>query len=96
MGSPKNCLAPSALRRHEAARSFKHRIESTLRHGAKAAFETLANRLMRKAREAMLTAVETFNHPHVEFKSKRSIAIHRHSLNLFLAAGGLTVLTSSF
>lgn len=33
-------------------------------------FGSLANELLKKAREAMLTAVQIFNNPHVEFKSE--------------------------
>jgi len=33
-------------------------------------FGSLANELVKKAREAMLTAVQIFNNPHVEFKSE--------------------------
>ena len=33
-------------------------------------FGSLANELLKKAREAMLTAVQVFNNPHVEFKSE--------------------------
>jgi hypothetical protein len=33
-------------------------------------FGSLANGLLKKAREAMLTAVQIFNNPHVEFKSE--------------------------
>src|SRR3974390_675465 len=33
-------------------------------------FASLANELLKKAREAMLTAVQIFNNPHVEFKSE--------------------------
>jgi len=33
-------------------------------------FGSLANELLNKAREAMLTAVQIFNNPRVEFKSE--------------------------